>query len=312
VLAGGEKRVLAVGDAPFLTGLLSIAGSFLRLGALADFLSKPILVGFMNGVALSIVLGQIGKLFGFDIDAGRIIPRLLEFLSKLELTHWPTLVVGLATFAVLAVWPRIAPRLPAALVALGAAAAAVRLLGLDAAGVKVVGDVPAGLPPFRLPNFPLEMLDDLLAAAAGVALVSFSSMMLTSRSFASKNRYEIDPDREFAALGAANLASALSQGFAVSGADSRTAMIDASGGRTQVTGLVAAGAVAAVLLFLTGPAAACPSRRSERCSSRRRCRLSISTSCGCSTGSLGSSSRSSSSRRSASSRWARPRRSSSS
>jgi len=254
-LAGGDEALylsLSVTLA-LLTGLLCIAGSFLRLGALADFLSKPILVGFMNGVALSIVLGQIGKLFGFDIDAGRIIPRLLEFLSKLELTHWPTLVVGLATFAVLAVTPRIAPRLPAALVALGAAAAAVRVLGLDASGVKVVGDVPAGLPPVRLPNFPLEMLDDLLAAAAGVALVSFSSMMLTARSFASKNRYEIDPDREFAALGAANVASALSQGFAVSGADSRTAMSDASGGRTQVTGLVAAGAVAAVLLFLTGP-----------------------------------------------------------
>ena len=254
-LAGGDEALylsLSVTLA-FLTGLLCIAGSFLRLGALADFLSKPILVGFMNGVALSIVLGQIGKLFGFDIDAGRIIPRLLEFLSKLEVTHWPTLAVGLATFAVLAVSPRIQPRLPAALVALGAAAAAVRLLGLDAAGVRVVGDVPAGLPPMRLPKFPLEFLDDLLAAAAGVALVSFSSMMLTARSFASKNRYEIDPDREFAALGAANVASALSQGFAVSGADSRTAMSDASGGRTQVTGLVAAGAVAAVLLFLTGP-----------------------------------------------------------
>jgi len=254
-LAGGDEALylsLSVTLA-FLTGLLCIAGSFLRLGALADFLSKPILVGFLNGVALSIVLGQIGKLFGFDVEAGRIIPRLLEFLSKLQLTHWPTLAVTLATFVVLALSPRVQPRLPAALVALGTAAAAVRVLGLDAAGVEVVGDVPAGLPPLRLPSFPLEMLDDLLAAAAGLALVSFSSMMLTARSFASKNRYEIDPDREFAALGAANVASALSQGFAVSGADSRTAMSDASGGRTQVTGLVAAGAVAAVLLFLTGP-----------------------------------------------------------
>ena len=259
-LAGGDEalyRSLSVTLA-FLTGILCIAGRFLRLGALADFLSRPILVGFMNGVALSIVLGQIGKLFGFPIEAGRIIPRLVEFISKLGLTHWPTLVVGLATFAVLAVVPRIQRRLPAALVAMGAAALAVRVLGLDAAGVAVVGGVPAGLPPLRLPSFPPEMLDGLLASAAGLALVSFSSMMLTARSFASKNRYDIDPDREFAALGAANIASALSQGFAISGADSRTAMSDAVGGRTQVTGLVAAAAVAAVLLFLTGPLAYVP------------------------------------------------------
>ena len=259
-LAGGDEalyRSLSVTLA-FLTGILCIAGRFLRLGALADFLSRPILVGFMNGVALSIVLGQIGKLFGFPIEAGRIIPRLVEFISKLGLTHWPTLVVGLATFAVLAVVPRIQRRLPAALVAMGAAALAVRVLGLDAAGVAVVGGVPAGLPPLRLPSFPPQMLDGLLASAAGLALVSFSSMMLTARSFASKNRYDIDPDREFAALGAANIASALSQGFAISGADSRTAMSDAVGGRTQVTGLVAAAAVAAVLLFLTGPLAYVP------------------------------------------------------
>jgi MFS superfamily sulfate permease-like transporter len=103
-----------------------------------------------------------------------------------------------------------------------------------------------------LPTFPTDLLPQLIEDAAGLALVSFSSMMLTSRSFASKNRYEVDTDQEFAALGAANIASALSQGFAVSGADSRTAMSDATGGRTQVTGLVAAGVMAAVLMFLTG------------------------------------------------------------
>jgi len=237
----------------FLAGLFCIAASFVKLGALADFLSKPILVGFLNGIALSIILGQIGKVFGYPISAGGIIPRLAEFVSKLGLTHVPTLAVGVGTFIILLLTPRIFKRVPAALVAMILAAIAVRLLGLEQHGVKIVGDVPAGLPPIRFPRFSLDLIPTILGDAAGLALVSFSSMMLTSRSFASKNRYDVDADREFAALGAANIASAFSQGFAVSGADSRTAMNDATGGRTQAAGIVAASTVAVVLLFLTGP-----------------------------------------------------------
>jgi MFS superfamily sulfate permease-like transporter len=133
------------------------------------------------------------------------------------------------------------------------AAVAVRVLDLEKYGIKTVGEVPAGLPHMSFPHFPLAVVPSLLGDAAGLALVTFSSMMLTSRGFASKNRYEVDADRDFAALGAANIASAISQGFAVSGADSRTAMSDASGGRTQVTGLVAALTIGVVLLFFTGP-----------------------------------------------------------
>lgn len=236
-----------------LAGVMCIGASFLRLGALADFLSKPILVGFLNGVALSIMLGQIGKIFGFSITTGGIVPRLLEFAQKVGLTHWPTLAVGVATFLVLLVIPKLFRTVPAALVAMILSSIAVRFLGLERYGVAVVGDVPAGLPSVGFPDFPISLVPNLLGDATGLALVTFSSMMLTSRSFASKNRYDIDADRDFAALGAANIASALSHGFAVSGADSRTAMSDATGGRTQVTGLVAAGTIAVVLLFFTGP-----------------------------------------------------------
>ena len=254
-LAGGDAalyRSLSVTLTAF-AGLLCIAGSFLRLGALADFLSKPILVGFLNGIALSIGLGQIGKILGVSIEAGGIVPRLLEVASKLGQTHGPTFAVGVASFAVLVVSPRLLPRVPAALVAMAAAGAAVALLHLDARGVRTVGAVPPGLPALALPSVPIATLEGLLAAAAGLALVSFTSMTLTARSFAARNRYDIDPDREFAALGAANLAAALSQGFAISGADSRTAMSDASGGRTQVTGLVTAAVIALVLIFFTRP-----------------------------------------------------------
>lgn len=237
----------------FFTDLFCIAASFLRLGALADFLSKPILVGFLNGVAISILLGQIGKLFGFAIESGRIIPRLLEFIAKLPQTHGPTLAVGLGSFAVLLLARRFLPRWPAALITLVVAGIAVAVLKLDGQGVAVLGAVPAELPLPRWPTVSLEHLPALLASAAGLALVLFSSGVLTARGLAAKNRYEIDVDREFAAFGAANLAAALSQGFAVTGAASRTAMADSAGGRTQVTGLVAAATIATVLLFLTGP-----------------------------------------------------------
>jgi high affinity sulfate transporter 1 len=237
----------------FLAGVFCIVASFLRFGGLADFLSKPILVGFMNGMALSIALGQIGKIFGFPIAKEGVIPRLAEFASKLGHTHTPTLTIGVAAFVVLAVSPRLVPRLPAALAAMIVTGAAIRILGLDAGGVKTIGVVPSGLPSIKVPSFPSDLLPNLCAEAAGVALIGFSSMMLTARSFAAKNRHEIDVDREFAALGAANIAAAISQGFAVSGADSRTAMSDATGGRTRVTGLVTALTIAVVLLFFTGP-----------------------------------------------------------
>jgi high affinity sulfate transporter 1 len=254
-LAGGDQNLYASLSMvlALLAGLLCIVARFFKLGALADFLSKPILVGFLNGMAISIALGQIGKIFGFSIAKGGIVPRLVEFVSKLGQTHLPTLAIGAAAFVVLVVSPRLVRRIPAALAAMIVTAAAVSILGLEATGVKLIGAVPAGLPPLRFPSVPLDLVPGLFAEAAGLALIGFSSMMLTARSFAAKNRYEIDVDREFAALGAANIAAALSQGFAVSGADSRTAMSDAAGGRTRVTGLVAAVAVATVLLLFTGP-----------------------------------------------------------
>ena len=258
-LAAGDGGLYVVFSTllALFAGLFCIAASFLKLGALADFLSKPILVGFLNGVSISIALGQAGKLFAFETSARGIAPRLFEIVGKLGQTHWPTFAIAILAFAVLLLAPRLTRRLPAALIAMVVAGAAVALLGLDAAGVATIGAVPAGLPSLGLPSVPVEriaaVLPELLGAAAGIALVSFSSAMLTARSFAAKNRYDIDVDREFAALGAANIASALSQGFAISGADSRTAMSDAAGGRTRVAGLFAAGSVALVLLFLTGP-----------------------------------------------------------
>ena len=254
-LAAGDQATYASLSVilALLTGVLCIAASFLRLGALADFLSRPILVGFLNGVALSIILGQADKIFGFPVTEGGILPRLAEIIGKLDAIQGPTLAVALGTFLVISTMPRLLPQLPAALVGMTIAAAAVLFLDLPALGVKTVGHVPAGLPELALPRIDPTLLPTLVAEAAGLALVSFSSLMLTARSFATKNGYDIDADQDFAALGAANIASAISQGFAVSGADSRTAMSDEAGGRTHAVGLVAAAAVALVLLFFTAP-----------------------------------------------------------
>ncbi len=254
-LAAGDEAAYASLSAmlALLTGLICIAASFLRLGALADFLSRPILVGFLNGVALSIILGQADKILGLAVLESGTLPRLVEIFGKLGESHGPTLAVAAATFLVMVIAPRLLPWLPAALVGMTLAGAAVFLFHLTGFGVKTVGPVPGGLPAFTLPGANPALLPSLLAEAAGLALISFSSLMLTARSFATKNGYDIQPDQDFAALGVANVASAVSQGFAVSGADSRTAMSDASGGKTHAVGLVAAAAVALVLLFLTAP-----------------------------------------------------------
>ena len=235
-----------------LVGLMCLAASVLRLGAIADFLSRPIIVGFMNGVALSIVLGQLGPLFGISLSAEGFFPRVFEFLANLPRMHLPTLAVGVVCLGALLSAGRFAPRLPAPLVAMVIAGLFVAVFPLHGAGVGVIGAVPAGLPTLSVPIVPLHQMPMLLAEAAGLTLLSFSTTMLAARRFAERNRYDVDPDRELAALGATNVVAALSQGFTVTGSGLRMAVAEAAGARTQLAGLVAAAALVPVLLFFTG------------------------------------------------------------
>lgn len=242
----------------FLVGLLCIGSGLARLGFVASFLSRPILTGYLNGIALTIIVGQIGALLGFHVASGGFFHTLATVLSRLGETHVATLLTGVGLLAVLLVLKRVAPRLPGPLVAAALGIGAAYLLGLEQHGVAVVGPVPAGFPPPRLPTVGIDDLGPLVVGACSITLVSFCSMMTTARGFAAKNGYAINPNQDFVALGMSDLASAASQGFVVSGADSRTAVADASGGKTQVTGLIAAAAMALVLLFLTGPLAYLP------------------------------------------------------
>ncbi|MFS8037058.1 SulP family inorganic anion transporter [Xanthobacter sp. AM11] len=236
-----------------LTGVICVLASFLRLGVLADFLSKPILVGFMNGIAITIIFGQLAKITGIEGTSGHVMAATAALAMRIGEAHPPTLAVALAAFALMLASGRLLPSVPSAVVAMAGCALAVFLLELDLSGVKTLGIVPAGLPGVMAVRLDPSAFAELVPAAGGLALVSFTSMMLTSRSFASRNGYEVDPDKDFAALGVANAVSALTHGFAISGADSRTAMSDATGGRSHATALFAAAAVALVLVFLTAP-----------------------------------------------------------
>ncbi|MCE5241469.1 SulP family inorganic anion transporter [bacterium] len=248
-----QQRVPLVAMLSLMVGAISIVAGLARVGFVADFLAKPVLVGYLNGVAITIVTGQLSKVLGYSASGGGFFRLAYDLLRRLGQTHWPTLAVGMAALVLLAAGRRLAPRVPMPLVVVVAGIVFSRLLNLEAAGVAVTGVVPPGLPPFAFPEVPVADLQTLVAGALGVALLSFSSGILTARSFAIRGGYAVDPNREFIGIGAANLAAGLSQGFAVSGADSRTAVVETAGGRTQLAQLVGAVGVALILLFATRP-----------------------------------------------------------
>jgi high affinity sulfate transporter 1 len=259
-LAGADRaRYISLSMAlAMITGIFCIVAGRARLGFITNFLARPILTGYLNGIAISIIAGQLGRLFGFQVNPGGVFRTLADFVSKLGQTHWPTLLTGVGIFALLRVLKRLAPRVPAPLVAVALGAAVAFVLHLDRRGVALLGTIPAGLPRLIVPDVQASDLGPLALGAIGLTLISFSSAMVTARSFAVKNRYEIDANREFVALGVADIGAGLLQGFAVSGADSRTAVNDAVGGRTQMTSIVAAGVLLLVLFFFTTPLAFLP------------------------------------------------------
>ena len=236
-----------------ITGVYCIAAGFAGLGFLTNFLARPILTGYINGIAICIITGQLGSLFGFPLAPGGFFRLLWQFFSRLEETHLPTLAVGAATLALLLLLAHFLPKAPGPLVAVVVGIAGSAIFGFARHGLRLLGNIPAGLPAFTIPAICRSDWEPLAIGAAGLALISYNSGMVTARGFAAKNRYDIDPNREFIALGVANLGAGILQGFAVTGADSRTAVNDSMGGKTQVTSLVAAAVLALTLLFFTKP-----------------------------------------------------------
>ncbi|MBB1300773.1 SulP family inorganic anion transporter [Pseudoalteromonas sp. SR44-8] len=242
-----------------MTGFWCFIASRFKLGVLADFLSKPILMGLLNGVAITIIVSQFSKVFGFTFDDRYLLERLGGVPTYLSQTHIPTLLMALFTLGVFFAMKRLKPTWPASMFAIAFGALLVWVFNLKQFDINTIGTVTGGLPVFNTPIYDIGIIRELVVPALNLAIVSFVSMMLTARSFAAKNGYDIDADKEFRALGIANIGSALSQGFAVSGADSRTAVNDDSGGKTQLVSIISAGIIAVIALFLTAPLEFIPS-----------------------------------------------------
>jgi SulP family sulfate permease len=244
--AAGLAAVLAV-----LSGLFLLLGSRVKLGKVADFLSKPVLVGYMTGAALILVASQLGGLLGVPLTNNDFFPRVFEAAGKMDQIRPPTLLMGLGLLVLLFGMHRIAPKIPGTLVACVVAIAASQILGLEQRGVAVVGMIPGGLPGFAMPRADWHDIHSLLPAAISIALLGYTEGILLARAFAAKNGYEIAANQELTALGTANLCNGFLQGFCVTGSQARTTINDSTGAKSQMSSLVAALCLALFLLFLT-------------------------------------------------------------
>ena len=234
-----------------LAGVISALAGLLKLGRIAQFFSDSVMAGFITGLALLISVKQVPKLLGIEGGEGNFWERLWDVLIHLSETHPPTLIVGVACLLLLIWLERSFEKIPAALAALVFGIAISTAFGLEAHGVAVVGEIPAGLAPPRWPSIGLEQWGLLLPGAFGIALVAFAEAVAPARSFAAAHGYRMDPNQELIGLGAANTGAGLFQGFPIGSSLSKSAASDRAGGRSQVAGIVAAALTAVVALFLT-------------------------------------------------------------
>ena len=232
-----------------IMGLVCIIGYFARLGFLADLLSKPVLIGYMAGIALIMIGGQLGKIGKIEIEANAFLGQVSEFINRLEFAHAPTLILSILVLVFLFAFQRRFPNLPIPLIAVLLSTAAVAIFNLDNLGVSVVGEIPAGLPHFAIPQVPVRDFTALAASAVGISIVGYSDNVLSARAFANRNHYKIDANQELLALGVANFANGLMQGFPISSSGSRTALGDSVGSKSQLFSLIAMATVIIVLLF---------------------------------------------------------------
>ncbi len=236
-----------------LTGGVYLIAFVARLGWIADYFSRAVLVGYIHGIVAVLVVGQLEKLLGLSIDAEDAVPQLVEVVGELGDTSGVTLAVSVASLVALVLLKRFVPSLPAPLVVVVGGIVASGVIGLADEGVATVGDIPAGLPSVAFPSVALEDLAVLVPAAFALFAVGYADGVLTARSFAGRHGQSVRANQEILALGAANAAAGMTQSFAVGASGSRTAVSDQTGGKTQVVGVISAAVIALVLLFLTEP-----------------------------------------------------------
>jgi high affinity sulfate transporter 1 len=253
--AGDQSRAVELaGGLAIIAGSLGIAFGLLHLGLLTDLLSTPIRIGYLNGIALTVIVSQLPKLFGFSTDADGLVPEAIAFAQGVANgdAHALTLGVGIAALAIMVVARLIDRAAVGIVLATVATTVVTAVAGLAAAGVDVVGAMPQGLPRLAIPAVGFGDLTAMLAGGFAIAVVSLADTSVLSRTFAARTGDRVDQNQELVALGAANIGGAFTSGFPVSASASRTPVAEAAGGKTQMTGVVAAVAIIALLLVAPG------------------------------------------------------------
>lgn len=249
-VSGDEaERVALAGMLAVLVGVLMLAGGLARFGFVTELLSMPVRVGYLMGIAVTVIVAQLPKLFGFSVESESFLPAIRDFFGGLDETNGLALALGAGSLALIVGLRALAPKLPGVFFAVVAATALVAAGGL-ADEVPVVGAVPAGLPGLSVPDVSLADVQSLLPAAIGIAFVAFTDTTILSRSYAARLRQDVDQNQELAVLGVANIATGLFQGVPLSSSSSRTAVAEDVGARSQLAGLT--GALVLVLLLLLG------------------------------------------------------------
>jgi high affinity sulfate transporter 1 len=253
VVAGSADAAELAAMLALLVAICFAAAWLLRLGWIADYFSRPVLLGYIHGVAVVLIIGQLGKLLGLSIDARDPLQQLWQVISELDQVGGATVAVSVVALTALFGLRLSMPKLPAALLIVVTAIALSWAFDFAAHGIAVVGTIPSGLPSFDVPTPRFVDIVKLAPAALGIFLVCFADEILTARSFAGKHNQNVRGSQELLAMGAANAAAGLTQAFSVGASNSRTAVNDDMGARSQLSGVVAAATVAVILLVLTEP-----------------------------------------------------------
>ena len=252
-VAGSDNAAELAAMLALLVAACFLLARVLRLGWIADYFSRPVLIGYLHGIAITLVIAQLGKMLGLEVDASEPLERLWEILQELGDTSVATLAVSVASLGAMLGLRRFLPIVPGALIVVVGAISLSWLLDFASHGIATVGPVASGLPRPTLPTPPLADIVALVPAAVGLFLVSFADEILTARAFAGKRGEHVRASQELLTMGAANAAAGFTQGFSVGASGARTAVNDAVGARTQIAGLFSAGAIVVILLFLTEP-----------------------------------------------------------
>jgi SulP family sulfate permease len=247
-----EQFVLLTTGLALATGLIALAAGVLRLGFLASFISEPVLKGFIIGLALTIMIGQLPDLIGVDKGSGNFFEKAWDLLGKIPDADLLATTVGIGSLVVLFTLRHFVPLLPSSLLVALASIALVAVFDLDDHGLAIVGHIDSGLPSLGLPDVSGSDFLDLLGGAVGVMLVGFAEGLGAAKTYAAREGYDIDPNRELMGLGLSNLGAGLTSGMVVNGSLSKTAVNGAAGARSQLSGMTAAGLALLTLLFLTG------------------------------------------------------------